>query len=222
MEAKMKMSDLAGVILAGGSTRMPIIKDTVKEIFKKEPIATGNVDQVVALGAAFYAIYKANEEGSSHINTTQRDIISKVKVTDCLNEHFGTFITTLVGDQMIPQNRIFLKKNTKLPSSKTDKFVTMYEGQTELDIKLTACKNEETDPNFVKVLKEKTISGLPGGRPANMPVEITFTATENGVLTATFLDVDSGVSGNLEYTFSAGKTNSNSADESEIDEFMVE
>jgi len=220
-EAKLKMSSLSGVILAGGSTRIPIIRDTVKEIFKSEPISTGNVDQVVALGAAFYAIYKANKEGSSHINTTQQTVINKVNVVDCLNEHFGTFIQDFVNNEFVRVNEIFLNKNAKIPSSETKRFYTVQDGQTQLNVKLTACKNKEKDPKLVKVLREKTIGGLPKGRPANMPIDITFTATENGILTATFIDVDSGVSGNLEHTFS-GQKSSGGTGNSEIDEFLVE
>ena len=60
-EAGVEPSDIKGVFLAGGSTRIPIIRASVERVFKQEPVSTVNVDEVVALGAALYAASKRRQ-----------------------------------------------------------------------------------------------------------------------------------------------------------------
>ena len=57
-EADISASDVRAVLLAGGSTRIPLVKESIKRVFSKEPVSSVNVDEVVALGAALYAAYK--------------------------------------------------------------------------------------------------------------------------------------------------------------------
>ncbi|MBT5226314.1 MAG: Hsp70 family protein, partial [Proteobacteria bacterium] len=59
-EAGVEVSDIRGVFLAGGSTRIPAVQESIKRVFGQEPISTVNVDEVVALGAALYAAYKSD------------------------------------------------------------------------------------------------------------------------------------------------------------------
>ena len=64
-----KPSDITDVILVGGSSRMPMVKDNAK-IFGKEPQIFGNPDELVALGAALYAAYKSDSEVFKPITKT--------------------------------------------------------------------------------------------------------------------------------------------------------
>ena len=57
-EAGLKPSDIKGVLCAGGSTRIPQVQASIKRVFKQEPIFKANVDEVVALGAAFMRCIK--------------------------------------------------------------------------------------------------------------------------------------------------------------------
>ena len=62
-EANLSIDDISDVILVGGSTRIPTVIESVKRVFKKEPVTTENVDEMVALGASLYAAYKSDKSG---------------------------------------------------------------------------------------------------------------------------------------------------------------
>jgi Molecular chaperone len=66
-DAKISVSDINGVFLVGGSTRIPKVKESVKRIFNQDPISNINVDEVVSLGAALYAAYKGDRKNLNEI-----------------------------------------------------------------------------------------------------------------------------------------------------------
>ena len=70
-----KNDDIDEVILVGGSTRVPIIKDSVKKVFGKEAKELGNPDEAVALGAALYSAFKSD---STMLSTMQKKTIEKL------------------------------------------------------------------------------------------------------------------------------------------------
>jgi molecular chaperone DnaK len=86
-EAEIEPGDITKVFLAGGSTRMPAITECAKRVFKQDPVATANVDEVVALGAALYAAYKGDGE---NLTAIQKQSVSKLTVTETTNMCFGT------------------------------------------------------------------------------------------------------------------------------------
>ena len=75
-EAGITVSDIQEVLLAGGSTRMPVVLESIRRVFKKDPVASVNVDEVVALGASLYAAYKGDQ---SKLSKTQQNSIKKTR-----------------------------------------------------------------------------------------------------------------------------------------------
>lgn len=188
-EAGMSPSDISSVFLAGGSTRIPCVIECAKKVFRQDPVSSANVDEVVALGASLYAAYKS--DGTS-LTEIQKKSVSKLNVSEVTNECFGTIsigISESRGEALM--NSILIEKGQPIPCSVTKKFYTTHDGQETINCRITESKSAETNPNFVKVIKEEDLR-LPPGRPANQEIEVTYSYDENQMMHASFKDVASG------------------------------
>ena len=190
-EAGIEASDVRGVFLAGGSTRIPLVYESIKRVFKQEPISSGvNVDEVVSLGAALYAAYKGDQ---SNLSAAQQNSIAKIKVEESTNMCFGTISIghDTARDEAKLTNSILIRKGDKIPCSVTESFFTVYDGQTGVNCQVTQSTAPETDPRFVKVIWEGELK-LPPDREANQEIKVTFTYDENQIMMCSFLDVATG------------------------------
>ena len=79
--SNLKPEDVSHTLLVGGSTRIPIISETIKAIMKKPPLKSVNVDEAVAAGAAIYAGIKSKK----NLNQAQKKAIADVKLQDVSN-----------------------------------------------------------------------------------------------------------------------------------------
>jgi len=214
-EADISVSDVKGVLLAGGSTRVPAVRRSISKVFKQEPIGTESVDEVVALGAALYAAMKSENSG---LNATQAASINKLKVSEIATYFFGTISVNYNEAKKVDElsNSIIISKGEKIPCSRTSEFFTMYENQTKLSCRVTKSGSPETDPRFVSTVWEGELE-VPEGRPAGQKIEITYAFDNNGMMKCSFLDVESGSVTEISLDdVSKGQTSS------EIDKFLVE
>lgn len=214
-EAKVKHADLQGVFLVGGSTRVPCVNESVRKVFKQEPIATVNVDEVVALGASLYAAYKGDKKDLSSV---QKTAVSTIKFSEITNFCFGT-ITLDMDEQRkakVTRNAILISKNTKIPCSITESFYTVHDGQESVSCEVTQSISPESDPRFVKIIWTGKLP-LPSGRPANQEIKITFEYDENNMMKCSFVDVGTGKRTAVDLSPSDSATS-----EQSIDKFLVE
>jgi len=212
-EAGIATSDITEVFLAGGSTRMPFVIDICDRVFGKEPTATVNVDEIVALGAALYAAQKS--DGSS-LNELQKNSVKALQVSEVSNECFGTICVDM-SESGRPelQNSVLIKKGTQIPCSVTKRYQTIKDGQVKINCQITESKSPETDPKFVKVICDEDLE-LPPNRPEGQEVDVTFSYDANQMIHAVFKDVQSGKTKD----FSINRAGSN--DSNDIDKFLVE
>ncbi len=210
-EAGIKVSDIQEVFLAGGSTRMPVVLESIRRVFKKDPVASVNVDEVVALGASLYAAYKGDQ---SKLSATQKNSIKKIKVVEATAMCFGTIV---INDDRDKQVIIIIEKDEKVPCSVTKSVFTMYEGQEEIYCRVTESKASETDPRFVKVLFEELLP-LPPNREAGKEIQITYSFDDSQIMHASFLDVESGEKKEIKLSI----TESLEGGSNKIDKFIVE
>ena len=189
-EAGIEAADVRGVFLAGGSTRIPLVQESIRRVFKQEPISSVNVDEVVSLGAALYAAYKGDR---STLSAVQKNSISKIKVSESTNMCFGTISIghDAARDEAKMQNSILIRKGEKIPCSVTESFYTVYDGQSGVACQVTQSTAPETDPRFVKVIWEGELE-LPPDREANQEIKVTFAYDENQIMMCSFLDVATG------------------------------
>ena len=189
-DAGLSSNDIKGVFLAGGCTRMPAVLDSVKRVFQQEPQRSSNVDEVVALGAALYAAYKADH---SQLSPMQKQSVSQIAVEEITSNYFGT--TAMVHDENRAedklQNSILIRKGEKVPCSITKTFYTRHDSQSSVNCIVTQSKSSETDPRFVKVVWAGDLE-LPDDRPAGQEILVTFSYDENGMMQCSFMDAGSG------------------------------
>lgn len=183
---------LDGVILAGGSTRIPAVQQCVREVFGKEPLSIANVDEVVALGAALYAGHRTDQDVLTKL---QQASAAELSVQDVANKNFGTRALAWDDDMERPfkVNSIIIRKGTRIPCSKTESYLTVTDNQTSVDCSITECDHEELDydPKFVRVLGETSLK-LPPGRPAGQEILVTYEYDINQIMHCHFEDVESG------------------------------
>ena len=186
IEANVSISDIDGVFLAGGSSRIPLVKKTLEKFFHMEPIVAGNPDEAIALGAAIYAGYKANK---TILNPLQAQAVAGMKFQEIAPHYFGTIYSD--SRTNVSKNGIIIKKNEKIPCKKTDSFYTVHENQDSVNCRITQSPQPETDPRFVRTIWEGQLE-LPPNRPSGQEIAITYSYLENGTMHAEFLDVSSG------------------------------
>jgi len=215
-EAGITVSDIQEVLLAGGSTRMPVVLESIRRVFKKDPVASVNVDEVVALGASLYAAYKGDQ---SKLSKTQQNSIKKIKVAEVTQQFFGTISTRY--DENRNEDRegvsLLIQKNEKIPCSVTRTFYTAHDGQEIINCQITESGSAEEDIRFVKIIASKELS-LPPNRPAGQKIEITYSFDDSQIMHTSFVDVESGKNTEIKLSLTA----SSESGSNKIDKFTVE
>ncbi len=214
-EAGLEASDIKAVFLAGGSTRIPIVKDSVARVFGQEPVSSVNVDEVVALGACLYAAFKGDQ---SSLSIVQRNAIESIKVGESTSKCFGTISisTNEARGEEVLTNSILIRKGDSIPCSVTESFYPVHDNQRAVNCQVTESTSPETDPRFVKIIWSGELP-LPERRPAGQEIQVTFSYDENQVMKCSFVDVDSGTEKVIDLSMITS-----SEDESEIEKFLVE
>lgn len=180
-EAKLDIKDIEEVVLVGGTTLIPAVRDAVKTLFNKEPNKSINPEEIVAIGAAIEAeiITAANEKRAPEGE------IKNVLLLDVLPLSLG--IETLGG-----VNTTMINKNTTIPTSKTQIFSTASDNQTSVEINVL--QGERPMASDCRSLGRFVLDGIPPA-PRGIPqIEVTFDIDANGILSVTAKDKATGKS----------------------------
>jgi len=183
--SNLNWSDIDTVLLAGGSTRMPMIQDLLKKISSKE-IRTDlvNPDECVALGAAIHStIVKMQTQPIENVTQEVRDKLGSVKVNDATSFTFGIVTVGSDGKDMVTQ---MIMKGTKLPFTFKDTFGTNVDNQSNIFLQIK--EGESTNPDNATTIQEATFP-IVNPLPAGAPIEIIFDLSADGSLTVIGKDV---------------------------------
>ncbi len=167
-------SDIDHVVLVGGSTRIPRVRDVLARKFGFAPLSCGNVDECVAQGAALF---------SKHA----------LSVTEVCNQSYGILAlleNPETGEQRV-RNSIIIAKNRTIPCSHTQTYLTSEDDECVIVIDVT--QGEDEDPRYVDIIGKLTLK-VPPGRPAGCEVTVTYSYDENQRVRASVLDHLSGKS----------------------------
>ena len=185
-DAGLSASEIDEVILVGGSTRIPMVQEKVKEIFGKETNRSVNPDEVVALGAAIQGGVLAGEV----------DDILLLDVTPLSLglETLGGVCTRLI------------ERNTTIPSKKTQIFSTAADSQTTVEIHVLQGERELAVDN--KTIGRFHLDGIPPA-PRGIPqIEVTFDIDANGILNVNAKDKATGKEQSIRIEASSGLSDS--------------
>ncbi len=190
-ESKLSKEEIDEVILVGGTSLVPAVKDAVKGLFDKEPNKSINPEEVVAMGAAIQAeILKAKEEGRS-----PEGEIKSVLLLDVLPLSLG--IETLGG-----VNTIMIQKNTTIPTDKIQIFSTATENQPSVEVNVLQGERSMVGDN--RSLGRFILDGIPPS-PRGVPqIEVKFDVDANGILTVAAKDKASGKTQSIRIEGSTG------------------
>ncbi len=181
-DAKKTVKDIDEIVLVGGMTRMPKVIETVKKFFGKDPNASVNPDEVVAVGAAVQAGVLSGD-------------VKDVVLLDVTPLTLSVETLGGVSTPMIP-------RNTTVPTSKTEIYSTAADNQTSVEINILQGERPMAADN--KSLGKFVLSGIPAA-PRGIPqVEVTFDIDANGILNVTAKDKASGKASNIKITGSTG------------------
>jgi molecular chaperone DnaK len=190
-EAGCKPSDIDKLILVGGSTRIPCVRQRLEDMFGFAPEISVNVDECVALGAALHAGLTVQRENPKSLSVGVVQGLKDIKLTDVCNHSYGTICAPWDEElgQNVIKNHIILKKNTPLPCEVSQTFYTMTEGQTQLQVTVT--QGEDLCIEYVNEVATHMID-LPAGRAAKCPIKVTYSYDLNQRMHCKFEDINSG------------------------------
>ena len=187
-DAGLNLSDIAKVLLVGGSTRTPAVQEKVKQLVGKEASKSLNPDECVAIGASVQGGKLAGDEGAGDI------LLLDVTPLSLSIETMGGVATRLI------------ERNTTIPTRKSQIFSTAADNQNAVDINVLQGERQFAKDN--KSLGQFRLDGIPPARRGVPQIEVTFDIDANGIVNVSAKDLGTGKEQHI--TITAGSNMSDS------------
>ncbi|MCL2611090.1 MAG: molecular chaperone HscC [Defluviitaleaceae bacterium] len=179
-DSSLSLDDIDNIILVGGATKLPVIKNFVSKLFSRFPSANINPDEVVALGCAVHAALKERDQ-----------TIQEMVLTDVCPFTLGTSGARkqenglVVSDIYVP----IIERNTIIPISRVERFYTLDDNQSQIYFKILQGESHRASENTL--LGELSLS-IPKAKGGEECADIRFTYDINGILEAEVTVISTG------------------------------
>ena len=178
-DAQLSPAALNEVVLVGGATRMPMIRQMITRLFQRLPLRTIDPDQAIAQGAAVQAGLKARDAA-----------LDEVVLTDVMPFSLGVITAQRVGNQTVGDRfSPIIERNTPVPVSRMDRFYSMHDGQKEVELDIRQGESPVGSDNLHLGKLSIPLTPAPAGESA---IEVRFTYDANGLLDVDVRDVKGG------------------------------
>jgi molecular chaperone DnaK len=175
-EAQLTWAGIDRILLVGGSTKMPMVREMLQRLSGKAPDTTVNPDEAVALGAAIVADIEMTKLNNPHAEVAHT-------IQDVTSQGLGIIV---VDDDLVTEyNSIIIPKNSKIPCKENQVYGTTAHHQRKLKLRVT--EGDEDDIRFVNMLVERPID-LPDGLPKHAPLEVIMSYDIDGVVHIEIID----------------------------------
>ncbi len=196
--------DQVDVLLCGGSTRMPMVKDMIQEVFKQTPLEYRNPQLLVACGAAYvaHAVDDAATiplPGPSGEATDDRAVrITEDSITDITCHAVGIQVIRQDADgERRPFNAVVLDRGTVFGERRQFVTETLFDNQAEVCIRLF--EGDSDDIEECAHLVDFRIEGLPPNRPRGRPIRTTLWFGSNGIIMGNAVDMETNTEIEIRY-----------------------
>ena len=181
-DSKKSAKDIAEVVLVGGSTRIPLVKETVKKFFGKDPHQGVNPDEVVAIGAAVQAGVLSGD-------------VKDMVLLDVTPLSLGVETLGGVMTVMIP-------RNTTIPAQKKETFSTATDSQPSVEVHVM--QGERTEAKYNRTLGKFHLEGIMPAQRGVPKIDVIFDIDANGILSVSAKDQATGKDQKITITANSG------------------